>query len=118
MSSNIVGDRKIRRGDAFRQEMARLSMNRLPYALAGLAASFTFAWYFENKVHPERFYLYAVLFSLEMGAWLLAWIVPQIVRLSPRAQIGGVLAASIAVEVMMCLYHIISWGEGEILGLA
>ncbi|HYD49357.1 MAG TPA: GAF domain-containing sensor histidine kinase [Terriglobales bacterium] len=99
-------------------ETARLTLARLPYAIAGLLLSFGLAWIFEHRTHPERFALYAVLFAAEMAAWFAALLLPRAVPMRPARQLDAVLIAAIAVELMMCSYHIIAHGEGEVLGLA
>lgn len=103
---------------AYAEQTAAIVRARMPLATIGLLASFSLAWIFEHRVHPERDLLYGVILSLEACACLLAIAVTRSRRISPAGVTATALLTALTIIVLVTSYHVAAPGEAEVLCIA
>jgi len=102
---------------SFREETARLTAARLPLGTVAVAAVFAFAWILEHGAHPERDWVYAVVY---VGELLTLGVALALTR-RPRWGAARLTVAAVALAAIppwIGAYHIWTQGEGEVLVMA
>jgi signal transduction histidine kinase len=101
----------------FAADRDRRIAERLPAAAVAFAGALGIAWVFEHRSFPERDFLYAVLYGLELLILAVAvWLV-RTRRLQRCARPISVVAV-VALIACITAYHVIVGSTGDVLVLA